>query len=235
MVVEIFSIVRDQEHILPLYFKHYNEIFDNPIFNIYDNGSIDNSIKICKEQKNCNITKVSYSKYINEINVTGLGTEDNKGWYGTIGDIQDYLEFNKNAHAFINSREYSPDADWICMIDPDELIQITSDELSKEKADVIRFTGYQMVNKDKLNLDELTLGYKDYRYNKPVLFRSTVDINFTMGAHDANPVNKNGEEIKWSEPFDKEFNYKYKLLHYSRKWMDLSIYEMFNTPIEKIK
>ena len=72
MVVEIFSIVRDQEHILPLYFKHYNEIFDNPIFNIYDNGSIDNSIKICKEQKNCNITKVSYSKYINEINVTGL-------------------------------------------------------------------------------------------------------------------------------------------------------------------
>ena len=95
MKVEIFSIVRDQEYILPLMFKHYNEIFDNPIFNIYDNGSVDNSMKICKEQKNCNITKVSYSKYLNEINVTGLGTKDDKGWYGKIGDIHDYLELIK--------------------------------------------------------------------------------------------------------------------------------------------
>ena len=127
------------------------------------------------------------------------------------------------------------------MIDPDELIQITSDELSKEEADVIRFTGYQMVDKEmhqlksKVKPDELTLGYRDYRYNKPILFRPTVDINLTMGAHDAEPVMKNGEEVRWSEPFDKEFNYKYKLLHYAKRWMDLSIHEMFNTPIEKVK
>jgi hypothetical protein len=196
-------------------------------------------MKICKEQ-NCNITKVNFSKYLNEINMTGLGAKNTNGWYGKCGDVRDYLKFNQNCHAFINSREYSPDADWICMIDPDELIQITSDELSKEKADIIRFTGYQMIKKDETSFDELTLGYKDYRYNKPILFRPTIEPNFVVGAHDAEPINKNGEEVKWSEPFipnpfNEESDYKYKLLHYCRRWMDLSVHEMFNTPIEKVK
>ena len=195
MVVEIFSIVKDQEEMLPLYFKHYNEVFSNVIFNIYNNKSTDDSVKICESQ-NCNIVDISY-------------LDVPKG--GSIGDFpKEFATYNERVNKYLNDREYNDTADWVLMADPDELVHITTEDLINEDADVIRFTGYQMIKNDETNLEELTLGFNDGVYNKPSLFRSSITMNFGMGAHTANPERKDGKEIKYN-------NKEYKLLHYQMK------------------
>ena len=47
MVVEIFTVLKNAEYILPLYLKHYITNFPGCIINIYDNNSTDNSRSMC--------------------------------------------------------------------------------------------------------------------------------------------------------------------------------------------
>jgi phage-related protein len=207
MVVEIFSIVKNQESILPMYFKHYNSVFSNPIFNIHNNGSTDDSMKLCKEQ-GCNIIEVSYSEGLNDEALKWQVDYETSLQYTK--QLKDYGGFLKNQHGYLNDRKHNPNADWILMCDPDELVQITSEDLNKEDVDIIRFTGYHMEYDPPNDFFKSTYGYKDTYWNKPILFKNGIKMNFTMGAHYSAPVKEHGGEIKYNKG-------KYPLLHYSRK------------------
>lgn len=218
MKVEIFSIVKNQENILPLYLEHYNKMFDSPIINIYNNKSTDASVKLCQDAS-CNVVNIRF-KDVPE--------------GGTPGEFyEEFASFNFRVLEYLNDRIYSTKADWILMCDPDELVQITTEDLEGEDADVIRFTGYQMIKKDEKTYDELKLGYRDGAYDKPILFKPNVVMNFGMGAHTASPVKPDNEPIKYNTK-------PYKLLHYKEAWMDqldkLTASESaFNVKIEIIK
>lgn len=49
MRVEIYTVIKNAEYILPLYLKHYKRAFPGCVINVFDNNSEDKSIVLCKE------------------------------------------------------------------------------------------------------------------------------------------------------------------------------------------
>lgn len=49
MNVEIFTVLKNAEYILPLYLKHYQKNFPECKINIYNNNSTDSSLVLCKD------------------------------------------------------------------------------------------------------------------------------------------------------------------------------------------
>lgn len=49
MTVEIYTITKNGEYILPLYLKHYKRAFPSCVINIFDNNSTDETIRLCHE------------------------------------------------------------------------------------------------------------------------------------------------------------------------------------------
>jgi len=119
-----------------------------------------------------------------------------------------------NLQKFKNTVWKNSKADWVLVCDIDEIVEITSEDLKKERSDVIKFKSYQMIkmNLDS-NLNQLTYGYRfhfggDYLYDKTLMFRSTIsDINFDPGSHTSRPTTNNINEGNY-----KMFHFKLSLI-----------------------
>ncbi len=162
MKVEIFSIMKNEELILPFYLKHYQDRFSNCTINVYDNGSTDNSIQICKDA-GCNIG--IFPVYTEEL----------------LKDWKNNIWKNSDADWII-----------VCDIDELLDVSMTDLLSLQEDVNVIKTQGYNMVDitEDDLPIEELPHGAPSEGYSKLVMFKnkSISEINYSPGAHTADPL-----------------------------------------------
>jgi glycosyltransferase involved in cell wall biosynthesis len=160
MKVEIFVPAYNGMHILPLFLDHYQERFPGCRINIYNDNSTDETGDYCRS-RGCNV--VDYvSDEPKTISVTHLR---NNCWKES-------------------------EAEWIIVVDQDELINISLADLDAiENFDVIKFKGYNMVVQEGQNGPrEFTHGKLHPWYCKSLMFRKSVgEINYTLGAHTVKP------------------------------------------------
>jgi glycosyltransferase involved in cell wall biosynthesis len=165
MNVEIFTVIKDAEYILPFYLEHYTRNFPDCKINIFDNGSTDSSIDLCKEA-GCNI--IPFFDFVPLVKEHYLTDLKNNVWK-------------------------TSKADWVIICDVDELIQINSDDLvNLVEVDIVQFRGFNMVDiNDKKDPKLFTHGLSAGMYCKACLFRPSIEeINYTSGAHGFEPDSK---------------------------------------------
>ena len=160
MKVEIFVPAYNGMHILPMFLDHYQERFPGCRINIYNDNSTDETGDYCRS-RGCNV--VDYvSDEPKTISVTHLR---NNCWKES-------------------------EAEWIIVVDQDELINISLADLDAiENFDVIKFKGYNMVVQEGQNGPrEFTHGKLHPWYCKSLMFRKSIgEINYSGGAHTVNP------------------------------------------------
>jgi len=165
MKVEIFTAIKDEEHILPFFINHYRNAFPECIINIYDNNSTDKSVEICKAN-NCNVFDFpDFIPYLKEDILTDL---KNNVWKKS-------------------------DADWIIVCDIDELLEITNHDVLhlQDNVNIITTQGYNMIDitDNNLSIDNLKHGVPTITYSKSIMFKnkSIKEINYSLGSHTADP------------------------------------------------
>jgi glycosyltransferase involved in cell wall biosynthesis len=165
----IYLLCYNEEVLLPHTLKHYSTRFPNATFVIIDNESTDKSVEIAKE----------------------FGCEIYNWSTNNIANIIENLKLKDNIWK-------SAKTDWILIADMDEWLEITQEQLDLEDSrgiTILRSRGVQIVaESDSLLLDDIDLhslknGYYDNNYDKIICFKRSVitDINYTRGAHKANP------------------------------------------------
>lgn len=162
MKVEIFSIMKNEEAMLPFYLKHYQDRFKDCIINVYDNGSTDNSIQICKDA-GCYVGQ--FPVYTEELL---------KDWKNTIW------------------KDSTADWIIVCDIDELLHITDFGLESLPEHVNIISTKGYTMIDvtNDNLPIEKLDHGVYAPPYCKNIMFKNNYisDMNYEMGAHQCNPV-----------------------------------------------
>jgi glycosyltransferase involved in cell wall biosynthesis len=182
MKVEIFVPAYNGMHILPLFLDHYQERFPECIINIYNDNSTDETGDYCRG-RGCNV--IDY-----------IGEEPK-------GDSVTYIR---------NNCWKDSEAEWIIMVDQDELINISLADLpSLEDYDVVKVKGYNMVATDSPDPRDFTHGSFHPWYCKPLMFRKSVgEMNYIGGAHVAFP------------PEGTRFNrYYFTMYHYLKRYYSL--------------
>lgn len=173
-MISIYTIVFNEELMLPYFIKHYRSRFPNCIINVYDNYSTDNTEKIALDN-NCNVLK-----------------------YDTGNKLSD------SAYLKIKNHEWKKELqnNWVLICDVDEFLNITEDDLLKNESHgitLIKGVGYDMINMNpnEINVDNMTYGVRSPGYDKICLLNRKFikEINYTPGCHVAKPV---GSVIKYN-------------------------------------
>jgi len=196
-MIEIFTIIYNEEIILQKFINHYRERFPNCEITIYDNMSTDNSRQIAVEN-NCKIID-----------------------YNSNNEIRDdlYLKIKNNCWK-------QSEIDWVLIVDADEFLDINQEQLQKEDCSIILSKGYNMVNlEDDLIFENIKFGIRAKQYDKYYLFNKSKikEINYEAGCHSANPKG----EIKFSKNVYNLFHYtmlseQYLIDRYRRNYERLS-------------
>jgi len=183
-LVHLYAVCYNESIVLPFFFKHYKKMFGDSIkFTIFDNESNDGSQDMCIEQ---GAEVITYS--------TNDQLSDSK-----------YLEIKNNC--WKNQEE-----PWALIVDIDEELFITREELLKEEelgSTIIRSEGWNLINTentDKIVFEDIKYGSRCVQYDKNYLFdkRHISQINYTPGCHSSSPVGN----VKYSENSYKLFHYK---------------------------
>jgi hypothetical protein len=183
-MITIYTITYNEELLIDFFINHYRKNFPNCKIVIYDNESTDNTVKIAKNQ-NCEI--ITYS--------TNNQLLDSR-----------YLEIKNNCWKLSKT-------EWVIVCDCDELINISQEELKNESfngVNIIKPKGYSMVGfNDDLNLDNIKYGFRDFGYDKTILFNKNQikEINYSIGCHNSNPEPQKDSIVVYNKK-------EYKLLHY---------------------
>ena len=194
-MVTVHLITYNEELMIEFFVNHYRKLFTKCVIKVYDNYSTDETVKIAER----------------------LGCEIN--YYDSNDKLSDskFLEIKNNC--WKNS-----ETDWVVVCDCDELISITEEELVKESNNgvtLFNFDAYNMVNtEDTLNLDKMTLGFRDSVWDKTLLFNKSKinEINYQPGCHICYPKGN----VKYSDNIYKILHYKYLGVEYT-----VSRYKMF--------
>lgn len=170
MLVHIFTIVWNEELILPHFFKHYRRCFKNVKFTVYDNMSTDNTRKIVLEH--------------------GAELLD----YDTKGEIRSDLQIPLKNNCWKSS-----DADWIIVCDVDEWLDCNDEFIERTDCTIVKAKGYNMIGLS-YNLDKIRRGTGHHWYNKCILFKKSAieEINYAHGSHKCKPTGNvvyNAEQI----------------------------------------
>lgn len=179
-MITIYTLTYNEEIMIEFFIQHYRKKFPNCIINIYDNESTDNTVEIAKSY-GCNI--ITYKTN------------------NTLSDSE-YLKIKNNCWK-------KSTTDWVLVCDCDELLDIDENNLINENnkdTTIIKPEGYSLMNNsDEINLNDMEFGFRDFGFDKCVLFNSNKikEINYSPGCHSCLPsgvVNYNTN--------------KYRLLHY---------------------
>lgn len=159
MTIEIFTIVKNGEYILPLYLEHYRKNFPDCVINIFDNNSTDKTVSLCKNA-GCIVKRfpefdLSKQQYLNN-NVWKSSTAD---WV-IVCDVDELAQINQSDIENLN-----PDIN------------------------VIQFRGYNMLDvyndKDPKLFNH---GFPSPAYDKCLMFKPTLkEIGYMHGAHLVDP------------------------------------------------
>ena len=164
--VHVFSIVWNEEYMLPYFLRHYSTFADT-IFIINDH-STDKTAKIAKAHPKSQLLDFPYNRGLNE------------------DDFSDcFADFYKQYSRGV--------ADWVMCVDADELIY-NADILGVLKqqrqrgVQVLKTTGYQMVAETPPTTigqiyEECKVGGRSRGFDKPVVFDPELNITFGNGRH----------------------------------------------------
>lgn len=166
MIIHVYSIVRNDEYILPYFLRHY-ETFADKIF-IIDDHSADNTEKIARAHSKVTFLPFEYNRGMNEDDFNQC-FEDS------------YKKYSRGV------------ADWVMIADSDEFIYHPDmkgvlEKQYKEGTQVIQTIGYMMVSEekpsgDKQIYDESRTGLRIRGYDKPVVFNPSIDVKLGHGRH----------------------------------------------------
>jgi len=188
MIIHLYSILRNEIKILPYFLRHY-QTFVNEFF-IFDDDSDDGTAEELGKYKNITILK--------------------PGMHGI--DDRHFRGLHQNEYK-LRSRGK---CDIVICVDADEFIYNSElvDELEKfknSKNHIVKPEGWTMFSENFCNTDgqiydEIKTGYRDVWYDKPIIFKPSIDIKWDLGRHGVKEVDMPGVVI------NKES--KIKLLHY---------------------
>lgn len=181
-MLTIYTIVFNEELMLPHFIRHYRKNFPGCRIIVYDNHSTDATVRIAYSA-GCEVIPYDTNNQLDDMK---------------------YLEI-KN-HCWQGQKER-----WALIADCDELCQIDRPSLYYEESmnhTVISFQGYNMVNhENSTNVPEIFKAVKDEMYSKSYLFDTTKikEINYSPGCHVSKPV---GDVLK-SKNIYSCYHYKY--------------------------
>ena len=169
MEVNIFILCFNESILLPKTFNFYKSRFPNCNINIYDNMSTDNSVKIAKN----------------------LGC---KVYYFNSGGKND-VRIKRN---IANTCWKNTKKGWIIMVDMDEWLDITEEDLeneTKKGTTIITTKGYDMIGEsrsailDDIDLNNITkcVPNKDEDKNICFLREQINSMNYSIGSHNCSP------------------------------------------------
>ncbi len=188
-MVNLFCIAYNEEIVLPHMIKWYKDRFPNCHITIYDNYSTDDTEKIALEA-GCTVIK-----------------------YDSNNEIRDDLYLEIKNHCWKNS-----DTNWNIIIDVDEWLDITEEDLIKEEllgSTIISFEGWNMItlsdDEDILDFD-LHWASRSPQYDKMYCFNKLYikEIQFQAGCHHAYPEGV----VKMSDNIYKMYHFKAIGLNY---------------------
>ena len=179
MKVDIFILCYNEELLLPNTIKHYRRNLPNCKITILDNKSTDNSVNIAKSN-NCEVIEWNSS------NFNGM-------------DTTQQTKFKNNIWKNVSNG-------WVIVIDMDEWLCVTENELHNEQnqgTTILSVKGIEMIGESKTtDLSDVDL-FNIHKYvdndnesKNLCFFRDRIqDMNYTIGAHHCSPAGI----IKYSE------------------------------------
>lgn len=169
--VEIYSVMKNEAKMLPLYIEHYRSRFPGCIINVFDNHSTDDSVAICLDA-GCEVGIFdNYTEPLLQEFKNNIWKESDADWI-IVCDIDELLNVSAADIAGLPPQINVIHADYFNMIDP---------------------TGK---GEDYASLE---YGVSTYPASKCVMFKREVikDMNYSIGAHSCNPK----PVAYYSEPF----------------------------------
>lgn len=191
MIVHVYSVCHNEEEMLPYFLRHYSRIADRIV--IYDDNSTDRSAEIISGCPQATVIALEavLSKHRNEYSERDLTKIRNVGYQESRGK-----------------------ADWVVVVDIDEFLYHTHLPMMLRRywrngITFPKLTGFDMVagtfpTVDGQIYESIRTGFRNPMYDKRVLFRPDIDINYTVGCHSCMP---SGRLV---EPFRVDL----KLLHF---------------------
>src|SRR6478609_4945403 len=183
-MIEAYTVVWNEEKMLPYYLKHYRQLGDVK-FTVFNQGSTDRTKEIAQDL-GAKVVDLDYPLMSNQLlnNVANNCWKQSKADWVIMGDVDEWL----NIHPY------------------------NLDECEINKETHIKGTGYAMVG-DTDDFDEVTDGVLDRMYNKTIMFKPTriKEMNYTIGCHSCNPV---GDKIKESFIQPALYHMRYPSLKY---------------------
>lgn len=167
MVIHVYSIMRNEEDLLPYFLRHYSTFADK-IF-IIDDKSTDKTVKIAKTNKKVRLLPYKFT--------------------------EGYFEKERNDCFEGFYKKYSRGvADWVMVVDGDEFIYHKNlvavlKEQQKLGRKVIKTAGYTMYSeffpttKGQI-YEECYMGSRSHLFDKAVIFNPAVDVHFSGGRHE---------------------------------------------------
>jgi glycosyltransferase involved in cell wall biosynthesis len=170
MNISIYILCHNESALISHTIAHYKKYIPSCNITIYDNESTDNSVEIAKSL-GCEVVSWSSNNIINDYTYSQI---KNTCWKSVING-------------------------WIIMIDMDEWLCVTEEELQMELesgTSVLRVEGINMIGEsEKEDLSDINphaiQKYKDFHpesKNLCFLKDKIQDMNYELGAHTCNPI-----------------------------------------------
>jgi glycosyltransferase involved in cell wall biosynthesis len=179
----VFTITYNEQLMLPYFVAHYRKRFPKCKIVVYDNESTDKTVEIA-ESLGCQLLTYKTDNRLNDLV---------------------YLEIKNNC--------WKNELDWVIIADCDELVDISENDLINEKATIISFEAYNMVNfRNDLNIEGITNGVRAESYDKAYCFNASKidEIGYGAGCHWCEPKGL----VEYSENIYKAYHYKYINIDY---------------------
>jgi glycosyltransferase involved in cell wall biosynthesis len=191
-MITVYTLTYNEEIILPFFIESYKKNFPSCEIVVYDNQSTDKTVDIAR----------NYGCIVHSFDTNG--------------------KFSDLHHQHIKNNCWKTSkTDWVVVCDCDEIVNVREEDLLKEEkmgVDFLRFEGYAMINPnpEKLEIKNLNTGYRDIQYDKPYLFnkRNVLEVNYSSGAHECNPLMKLDADVRFSDFSYQCFHYKLLSIDY---------------------